>query len=482
MHTFTFEQGLLVVAILLLFSVLASKASAKLGIPALILFLLIGMLAGSDGPGGIAFDDIELAKSVGSLALAFILFAGGLDTDWPAVRPLLWRGISLATLGIVITAGLVGTFAHYVLGFSAIEGLLLGAIVSSTDAAAVFGVLRARKVRLKRRLVPLLELESGSNDPMAVFLTMGFTAALINPGFELTRLIPMFVQQMAIGGLVGYLGAAGVIWLINHLRLEYDGLYPAVTLSLVLFVFSGADAAGGNGFLSAYVAGLVLARSNFLHKISLIQFHDGLAWLMQIAMFLMFGLLVFPKNLVPIAGAGLIFALFLVVVARPAAVFVSLALARKMRTGEKLFVSWVGLRGATPIILSTFPLLAGVPRAETMFNIVFFVVLVSVLVQGTTLVPMARILDVIAPEKDEPMEVRAPGHAELLEVEVKPASPAVGKQVVELGLPRTALLVLLRRGEESYIPRGSTVIEPGDVMVIATRKKDWYELITMFEG
>jgi cell volume regulation protein A len=281
----SFESLFLAASLLLLVSVLASKASTKLGIPALLVFLAIGMLAGSEGIGNIEFDYPHVAQSVGVVALIFILFSGGLDTEWTSVRPVLWQGVALSTIGVVLTAIVVAWFAVSILNFSFYEGLLLGSIVSSTDAAAVFSVLRSKNVSLKPPLKPLLELESGSNDPMAVFLTIGFINLIMNKDASLLDLLPAFALQMSLGGLIGWIMGKGIVYAINRSRLEYDGLYPVLSLSLVLLTYSLADLLGGNGFLAIYIAALVMGNSRFVHKASLIRFHDGLAWLMQIVMF-----------------------------------------------------------------------------------------------------------------------------------------------------------------------------------------------------
>ena len=323
------ESILLGISILLLLGVLASKASARLGIPALLLFLLIGIFAGSEGPGGVKFDYPRLTQSVGVVALIFILFAGGLDTDWASVRPVLWQGVALSTLGVGLTAVLVAWFAIYVINFSLLEGLLLGSIVSCTDAAAVFTVLRSRNVGLKARLKSLLELESGSNDPMAVFLTVGFVSLLTNKNASLMDLLPMFILQMPVGMVLGWIMGKGMVLAINRFRLEYDGLYPVLSLSLVLLTYGLTDALGGNGFLATYLAGLITGNSRFVHKGSLMRFHDGLAWLMQITMFLALGLQVFPSRIVPIIGIGLLVSLFLMFIARPLSVFLTLAFTRR---------------------------------------------------------------------------------------------------------------------------------------------------------
>lgn len=459
------------VSVLLLASVLASKASERLGVPALLMFLLIGMLAGSEGPGGIYFDDARIAKFLGTLALAYILFSGGLDTDWQSVRPVLRTGMVLATAGVVLTAVLVATFAVMLLGFSWLEGLLLGSVISSTDAAAVFAILRSRSVSLKGRLRPLLELESGSNDPMAVFLTVTMITLLKDPAGSWWSAVPTFVQQMLVGAAVGLLSGKATIYLVNKIRLEYEGLYPVLTLACVLLVFGMADLLGGNGFLAVYLAGIIIGNGDFLHKRSLVRFHDGLAWLMQIAMFLTLGLLVFPSRLVPVIGSGVMLCGFLMVIARPVSVMLCLAGSRLTRR-EKLLTSWVGLRGSVPIVLATFPMMAGVSRADTIFNLVFFVVITSVLLQGKSLPLVARWLGLDRPLQRRPRppleldRTEQSIRATMAEVVISPDSSTADKRIIELGLPRGALVVLVSRGGEYFVPNGGTVLQPNDVALV----------------
>jgi len=433
------------------------------------------MLAGADGPGGIYFDDAHLAQSLGVVALALILFSGGLDTEWSSVRPVLLKGLALSTAGVLITAVLVGLFARVVLGFSLLEGILLGAIVSATDAAAVFSVLRARSVGLKGNVRPLLELESGSNDPMAVFLTTGLIGILTQPDARWFSLVPMFIQQMALGAALGYATGKLTIFIINRLELEFEGLYPVLTLSLILLSYGVTATVGGNGFLAVYIAGLVLGKNDFIHKRSVMRFHDGLAWLMQIAMFLALGLLVFPSHLVPIVGLGMLASLFLMIVARPISVLATLAFSG-MKLNEKLMISWVGLRGAVPIVLATFPLLAGMPRAEIIFDLVFFIVLTSILLQGTSMPLLARWLKLEAPVRNKvhPLELeRTAGvNSQLVDVEVPDESAVVGKQIVGAGFPGGALIVLIGRGNEFIVPNGGTVIEPSDRLLVLADEED----------
>jgi len=470
------ELALLAAAVLLLASILASKVSDRLGIPSLLIFLGIGMLAGSDGIGGIQFDDPFIAQTLGVIALSYILFAGGLSTGWTSVRPVLWRGGILSTLGVFITAALAGWFAAFVGGFSPLEGFLLGSIISSTDAAAVFSVLRSKNVSLKGNLKPLLELESGSNDPMAVLLTVACISLLLHPGETVADLLPMIAVQLFLGAGLGYLLGRGMIHLINHVRLEYDGLYPVLSLALVLFVYGLSTTLQANGFLAVYVAGIVMGNHGFIHKRSLIRFHDGLAWLMQISMFLVLGLLVYPSRLMGIAGTGIRVTAFLMLAARPAAVFLTL-IGSGMSFREQVMVAWVGLRGAVPIILATFPLLAGIPQADMIFNIVFFIVLTSALLQGTSIPRVARWLGVAAPlslKPRSPLEFdRTRGiQSEMVEIEIPDHSPAVGKQVVELGLPQNALIALVRRDDEFIVPGGGTIIESGDALLVLACKED----------
>lgn len=480
------EYMLLAASALLLLSVIASKASGRMGVPALLLFLLIGMLAGSDGLGGIHFDDPWLAQFLGVVALTFILFAGGMDTRWSSVRPVVGHGVALATIGVALTAGLVGWFATVALDMSWIEGLLIGAIVSSTDAAAVFAVMRSRSVSLREPLKPLLELESGSNDPMAVFLTLGLISLITGSSGSPVDLIPMFVRQMALGAAIGYGMGKLTVFLVNRLRLEYEGLYPVLTLSLVLLAYSGSTWMGGNGFLAVYLAGLVMGHSDFIHKRSLMRFHDGLAWLMQIVMFLTLGLQVFPTQLVSIAGPGLFLALFLMICARPIAVFATLAFTR-LPLKDKTMVAWVGLRGAVPIILATFPLLADVPQATTMFNLVFFIVLTSVLLQGTSIPLVARWLGVDAPlsaRRDGTSAWPAPTSLKsgLLEIGVPDSSPVVGKRLLDLGLPKSSYVVLIARNGHSFVPDGGTVIEAGDSLLVFVDQATSVRLRSMFHA
>jgi cell volume regulation protein A len=475
-----------ITAALMFLGVLASKVSSRLRVPALLVFLAIGMLAGSEGIGGIAFDDHQLAQTVGVIALSFILFAGGLDTTWTEVRPVVGLGALLATVGVLITSIVVGLLAAVILDVPVVVGLLVGAIISSTDAAAVFSVLRSHSVGLRGTLRPLLELESGSNDPMAVFLTVAFLELATNPDASALGIVPVFVLQMLVGGGVGWVLARMAVPVMNRLRLEYDGLYSVVLIALVLGTFGLASLLGGSGFLAVYVAGIVLGNSVFVHKRSLVRFMDGLAWLMQISMFLVLGLLVFPSDLLPIAVEGLLVAAVLMFLARPLAVL-ALLLPARYGIRQSLLVSWVGLRGAVPIILATFPLVKDLPEAEVIFDVVFFVVLTSVLIQGTTIPRVASWLGVDVPADERPAAplelVGPPGDAtDLYDLVVATDAAVAGKQLVDAGLPSGALIVLIGGGGDFALPQGSSILQPGDRVLLLAQEEVLPEARRLLEG
>jgi cell volume regulation protein A len=467
---------ILSVAILLLLAVISSKVSDKLGIPTLLIFLFIGMLAGSEGIGRINFDNPRLAQSLGVLSLIFILFAGGFETKWEDIKPVLFKGVVLSTLGVLITCLLVGCFVALILNFSLTESMLLGAVVSSTDAAAVFAVLRSKKVGLKGQLKSLLEFESGSNDPMAVFLTVGIIMLLKNSDSSIASLVPMFIQQMIFGAILGYFMGTVTIFLVNHVNLWYDGLYPVLTISLVLLTYAITELLGGNGYLAVYISGIVMNKNSFIYKRTLMRFHDGLSWLMQITMFLTLGLLVFPSQLLSISLAGFLISAILMFLARPISVFVTMAFTR-MKFNEKIIVSWVGLRGAVPIVLATFPLLAGISNAEIIFNIVFFIVLTSAILQGTTIPMVAKWLKVDIPitlKSRYPVEFE-PIYGleyEMIDIEVHEKSNVVDKRIRDIPFPKGTLVLLIRRGEKYIVPNGETKIEDGDIMLVLVNKKE----------
>lgn len=472
---FSVESILIVGSFLLFVSILASKISTKIGVPTLLIFLAIGMLAGSDGIGGIQFHNPHAAKVLGAITITLILFFGGLDTEFSHIRPIIWRGVMLSTVGVLATAFSIGYFIHWITDFSLTEGLLMGAIVSSTDAAAVFSILRSRNIHLKNNLAPLLELESGSNDVMAYFLMMFFMSVLTQGGqIGLLAAIPMFFKEMVIGGIVGLLVGKAMVLVVNKAQLAHESLYPGLTLSMILFTYSATNFIHGSGFLAVYIAALMLGSQDFLHKKSLIRFYDGVTWLMQIVMFIVLGLLVFPKRLIPVAWGGVLISIFLMFIARPLGVFLSLAPFGKVDRRQKLFVSWVGLRGAVPIVFATYPLLEGIDKSDTIFHLVFFIVFTSILLQGTTLYPLAKWLQLEAPvSKKQARAIRLSEDvkSELIELVVPKDSAVVGKKIVELGFPKNSLIVLINRQKNYLTPRGNTVLEVGDKLMIMSDDK-----------
>ncbi len=471
----TTENILLIGSILLLISIFAGKTSYKFGVPTLVLFLLIGILAGSEGIGGLEFNDPQLAQFIGIVALNFILFSGGLDTSWKSIKPVMWQGISLSTLGVLITALSVGVFVSFITDFTIYEGLLLGAIVSSTDAAAVFSILRSKNLGLKSQLRPTLELESGSNDPMAYFLTIAFLGLVMNQDMSIYSIIPLFLQQIIIGTVLG-LGFGKICKIIiNRISLDFDGLYPVLAIALMFISFSATDFLGGNGFLAVYLSAVYLGNHDIIHKRTIMKMFDGIAWLMQIVLFLTLGLLVFPSHVLPVVGIGIFVSAFLILIARPLSVFISLMFF-KMKMRRRFYISWVGLRGAVPIVFATYPLLAGIDKADMIFNIVFFVSLSSVIIQGTTLSLVAKWLHVALPSKVKP---RSPvdtflndGVKSLIrEIIIPEDNHIIGKRIVDLHLPRRAIIAMISRDDKFITPTGSTEIKPNDMLVILTEDK-----------
>jgi len=470
----SFELGLVIVAAIFLLCIIFSKISDRFGIPILILFIGVGMLAGSEGIGGIYFDDPKLTQYIGIAALSVILFSGGLDTRWSQVKSVLVEGISLSIAGVFITTLAFGAIGYFLTDLTFLESLLIGAITSSTDAAAVFSILRSKGINLKQRLASLLELESGSNDPVAVLLTIIVLGFITQTAEGAGVTILGFFLQIGVGLFVGWLISQAVLFLVNHINFGYEGLYNIFLFTVVFLAYGSAALLRGSGFLAVYVLGLMLAKSDFIHKRSALRFFDSAAWFSQIVLFLTLGLLVFPSRLVPVVPLGIGLAIILMFLARPIAVFLTL-LPFKYSLREKVFISWVGLRGAVPIVLATYPLVAGIENSGMVFNIVFFVVLLSVLLQGTTLPLIAKLLKVTDPAyqaSQYPIEITAGGliPSELKEIKLNPDSPSIGKAIYQLGLPPGFLIVLIARQDAFIQPLGSTILETGDALLALTEK------------
>ncbi len=464
---------ILVGASLLMVAILSNTLSSRIGVPGLVIFMAVGMLAGQDGIGRIAFDEYPVAHAVGTLALILILFDGGLQTPWKSFR-LAWKpAVTLATVGVVVTAGITGLAASWILGIPLLVGLLLGSIVGSTDAAAVFSVLRGRGLHLRPRVASTLEIESGSNDPMAVLLTLGCLGVLTGT-MDLGWEMGVFLFQQ---GVIGAAGGAGIGWLgawtLNRVDLKAAGLYPAFTLALGFLAYGLPAFLGGSGFLAVYLAGLVVGNANIVFKRGVFMAHDGGAWLAQIAMFVMLGLLARPSELVGVAFEGLLVALVLVFVARPVAVALSI-LPFGFTARESGFMAWAGLKGAIPVILATYPLLLGLEEGSLIFNVVFFVVLLSALTQGWSLPPVARWLGVREQERSSPpvtLEISSLKHVDgdIVEYSAEADSWVAGRLVRDLALPDSAVIAMIARGQEVIPPRGRTPIEPGDHVFVVMR-------------
>ncbi len=469
---------------LLVTSVIFSRASLRVGVPIALLFLAIGMLAGTEGLGGIPFENYGAAFRIGTIALVFILFDGGLNTPLAQVRRYAAPAGVLATIGVLLTAILVALPARW-LGFTWPTALLLGAVVSSTDAAAVFSVLRGSSLHLKRRVGVTLEAESGVNDPMAVMLTFSVTAAILQPGsVEPWRIALGVVTQLAVGAALGLAAGYGGRVILSRIRLPASGLYPVLTLGLACLSFSIPTLASGSGFLAVYIAGVVLGNGALPFRGSLLRVHDALAWLSQVVMFLMLGLLVFPSRLLEVLWVGLALALALALVARPVAVALCLAPFR-YPAREIGFVGWVGLRGAVPIILATYPVLARVDGAGRIFDVVFFIVVVSVLLQGGTVPWLTRRLGLDVAEPPAPkavieIESMQPLAGELMSFYIDTALAVSGVQISELPFPEGAAATLIVRGQELIAPKGNTTLEPGDHVYVFARPEDRALIQLMF--
>jgi cell volume regulation protein A len=474
---FLIDFLILATGVMLMLGIVSSKLSARLGVPVLVLFLLLGMLAGSEGIGGIHFEDYRLAHAIGTLSLALILFDGGLGTSMTSVR-LAWKpAVLLATVGVLITSAIVGVAAVYILGLSPLQGLLLGSIVGSTDAAAVFSVLRMGGVNLSKRLSAVLEVESATNDPMAIFLTIGCIEVLLGNMPLGPGLLMLFVTQMVVGAACGLLGGYFAAWLVGRIELATAGMYPVLVTSTCLLTFGVAAHLGGSGFLAVYLAGVVIGNRPLVFKRGVLAYHDSLAWLSQIVMFVVLGLLCFPSQLWAVSGKAMLLAAVLILVARPIAVVLS-TFPFRFSWRETAFMSWVGLKGAVPVTLATFPLMFATPErtleAALIFDVVFFIVVVSAIVQGVGLTPAARWLGLEhppAPVAPVSLEISSLKHVDgdIVDYAVDANSRATGRKVKNLGLPEGAVIAMIARGTQIIPPQGATRIEAGDHVILVLR-------------
>ncbi|MHC1766346.1 MAG: potassium/proton antiporter [Verrucomicrobiia bacterium] len=474
---FLVDTLILVTGVLLLLGIASSKLSTRLGVPVLVLFLLVGMAAGSEGIGGIEFEDYRLAHAVGTVALAAILFDGGLGTSMSAIRVAWQPSVLLITLGVLVTAAITGVAASWILGISMLEGLLLGSIVASTDASAVFSILRSGGVGLPKRISAVLEVESASNDPMAIFLTVGCIELLLGNVSLGPGLLGLFASQMLIGAFLGLIGGHAAVWVVNRIELGASGMYPVLVSAFCLVTYGLAVYLNGSGFLAVYLAGVVIGNRQVSFQQGIRRFHDALAWLAQIIMFVTLGLLCFPSRLLEVSGKALLVSVVLMLLARPVAVWIS-ALPFKFSWRELTFMSWVGLKGAVPITLATFPLMFATPeislQAPLLFDVVFFIVVASAILQGTSLTPAARLLGLERPRDPEPpvtLEISSLRKVDgkVVDYAISEDSRAAGRLVKELALPGEVVIALIARDGKVIPPQGMTRIHVGDHIMLVLR-------------
>ena len=469
------EEVLLISAIILFISILAGKAGFRVGLPALLLFLGIGMLFGSDGLG-LQFSNPHIAQFIGMIALSIILFSGGMDTKLSEIRPIAYQGVILATVGVLATTIITGVFIFWltemVTGYETLtlpESLLMAAVMSSTDSASVFSILRSKGVYLKQRLRPTLELESGSNDPMAYMLTIILIAYIQSGGMDFQEGIISLIVQLGLGLIFGYFLGKAAVWIINKVNVENQSLYPILLLAIIFFIFAATTLSKGNGYLAVYIAGFVVGNAKIVHKKSIGTFFDGFTWLWQIAMFIMLGLLVNPHELLPVAGIGLTVGIFMIIFARPISVFLCLLPFGNFSTKGKLYISWVGLRGAVPIIFATYPLIAGIENAGLIFNVVFFITILSLLIQGTSVTHVAKWLHLTdEPDRKDEFGIELPEEIKsaMSEIDITPEVLTHGNKLMQLQLPDHTLAVMVKRNGKFFIPKGNTELRENDKLLM----------------
>ena len=477
---FTAENILLIGSILLFVSIVVGKTGYRFGVPALLLFLLVGMLFGSDGLG-LQFHNAKIAQFIGMVALSVIMFSGGMDTKFKEIRPILSPGIVLSTVGVFLTALFTGLFIWYLSGmswtnihFPLITSLLLASTMSSTDSASVFAILRSQKMNLKHNLRPMLELESGSNDPMAYMLTIVLIQFIQSDGMGTGNIIGSFIIQFLVGAAAGYILGKLAILILNKINIDNQSLYPILLLSFVFFTFAITDLLRGNGYLAVYIAGMMVGNHKITFRKEIATFMDGLTWLFQIIMFLMLGLLVNPHEMIEVAVVALLIGVFMIVIGRPLSVFLCLLPFRKITLKSRLFVSWVGLRGAVPIIFATYPVVANVEGSNMIFNIVFFITIVSLIVQGTSVSFVARLLHLSTPlEKtgnDFGVELPEEIDTDLSDMTITMEMLNEADTLKDMNLPKGTLVMIVKRGDEFLIPNGTLKLHVGDKLLLISEK------------
>lgn len=477
---FTAGNILLIGSILLFVSVIVGKTGYKFGVPALLLFLIVGMIFGSDGLG-LQFHNADEAQFIGMVALSIILFSGGMDTKYSDIRPILSPGIVLSTAGVLLTALFTGIFIWWISGmhwsnisFPIITSLLLAATMSSTDSASVFAILRSQNINLKHNLRPMLELESGSNDPMAYMLTVVLIQLVQASGMNCGEIALSFAIQFIVGGAIGYVSGRAAVFMLNKLNIDNQALYPILLLAFVFFTFSITDLIHGNGYLAVYIAGMLVGNSKIKYRKEIVTFMDGLTWLFQIIMFLCLGLLVNPHEMFEIAIVASLIGIFMIFIGRPLSVLLCLMPFRNLTTKSRLFVSWVGLRGAVPIIFATYPVVAGIDGADAIFNIVFFITILSLVIQGTTVSFIANKLGLSVPveKKGNEFGVELPEeiNTNLSDMVITEKDIAGGDTLKEMSLPKGTLVMIVKRDEEFLIPNGTLKLHVGDRLLLISEK------------
>lgn len=458
---------MIICGLVLLICITSSKVLYKFGVPMLLIFIILGMLFGSDGVVGIYFDNYELTRELCSFGLVFIMFYGGFGTNWKEAKPVARESILMSTFGVIITSGLTGLFCYFVLKTSLLEGLLIGSIVGSTDAASVFSILRSQKLNLKGEIASILEVESGSNDPVAYMLTL-IVLTLMNDG-GISSIVPIVIGQIIFGILIGVILSKLTVYIMRNANFEVDGFYTIFITAIAILSYALSEWVGGNGYLSVYIAGIVIGNSKIPHKRSLVHFFDGVSWIMQIMLFFVLGLLAFPSELPSVIGSSILISIFMIIIARPIATFGVLSWF-KIPFKQQLFVSWVGLRGAASIVFAIYAITSGIPLENDIFHIIFFIALLSVAIQGTLIPKVARKLDLVDDTKTvlktftDYQEDRS---TTLIEYNVDSNNTWKEKTIMEANIPEEILIVMIKRDSEIIVPKGSTLIKQGDILVLS---------------
>ncbi len=479
---FTAENILLIGSVLIFVSIIISKTGYKFGIPTLLLFLIVGMFFGSDGLG-LQFNNAEDAQFIGMIALSIILFSGGMDTKIADIRPVMAQGLVLSTIGVILTTLITGLFIFYIsewdqtnIYLPLVVSMLLAATMSSTDSASVFSILRSQNINLKNNLRPMLELESGSNDPMAYMLTIALIQVIASNNMSIAVIIKDLFIQFFFGAAIGFALGKAASFIINRINLSNSSLYPILLLSIVFFTFTITDLLKGNGYLAVYIAGIIVGNTKLVNRKEISTFMNGMTWLFQIIMFIMLGLLVNPHEMIDIAGVALLIGMFIIIIARPVSIFICLLPFRKIDIKSKLFVSWVGLRGAVPIIFATYPVIAGIEGSQQLFNIVFFITMLSLIIQGTTISKAAKLLklDLPAPKEGNDFGIELPDEVDskLNDIVLTKEMLKESNRLKDMKIPQGTLVMLVKRNSEFIIPNGQMELKEGDKLLIISENKE----------